>query len=78
MSKYEFIEKYGDVKVKFVSYYKFTFVYQGEVDGKTITVGIGGNADDIYRLDVSPDIEISIVDLDPHTGNCGEDDFYEY
>jgi len=42
----EFVEKYGEEEVKFVSYYKYEFVFQNE----KLKVGCGG---DIYRLKVN-------------------------
>jgi len=49
MTYEEFIEKYGDEEVKFVSYYKYDFVFESE----KLKVGCGGDRDDIYRLKVN-------------------------
>jgi len=58
MTRKEFYEKYGDVKVKFSSYYKYTFTYTGTLpDGGRISVDYGANADDIYRFEVGADCE---------------------
>lgn len=85
MTQQKFIEKYGDVKVKFSSYYKYTFTYTGTLhDGGTISIGFGGNADDIYRCDVIPDKEETVRFIYPYTGkvydNDGQviDEFYDY
>ncbi len=54
MTDDEFNEKYGDIWVHFTSYYKYVFRYVGDgFDGETITVGYGGNHDDIYRHEVT-------------------------
>ena len=49
MNQAELIEKYGDVKLKFNSYYKYTFTYTGLTDeGLTINVALGGDPSEIY------------------------------
>ncbi len=87
MEKKEFIEKYGDVKVKFSSYYKYTFSFTGTLpNGDTIQVGVGGNADDIYKMEVGGDCEETIKSLDPVSGDVyhkdvkgpSYDSFYDY
>lgn len=84
MTKDEFFQKYGDVKVKFCSYYKFAFTYEAQLpDGKRLTCCFGGNADDIYKREVSNDKEKTVSNLDPHTGSVYEDgqeieEFYDY
>ena len=85
MTKEEFIEKYGEVKVKFSSYYKYTFNYIGTLpDGNVISVDCGGNADDIYRYEVVPDMEETISSIDPYAGSVRDkdykviDQFYDY
>ena len=40
--------------MRFVSYYKYTFTFEGSYfDGRKVIASYGGTADDIYRLDVS-------------------------
>jgi hypothetical protein len=84
MTKDEFIKKYGDCRVKFKSYYKYQFVLSGEShDGKAVVITVGGNADDIYRLDIMPDEEHFVGILDPISGRVykGDDvycEFYDY
>lgn len=84
MTKEEFIEKYGAVKVKFSSYYKFSFTFAGILDnGYMIMVSVGGNSDDIYRMEVIADFEETVESLDPYTGgvlNNGieVEGFYDY
>jgi len=85
MTKKEFIEKYGNVKVKFSTYYKYTFTYVGELpNGGKISVDCGGNADDIYRYEVVPDMEESVSSIDPYCGTAYDkdgnvvDEFYDY
>lgn len=84
MTREEFITKYGDVEVKFSSYYKFTFVFASRLDnGDYIRVEVGGNSDDIYRYEVACDSEQSIASLDPYSGGVYRDGnevegFYDY
>jgi hypothetical protein len=84
MSKSEFLIKYGDVKVIFSSYYKYTFSFRADLeDGKTISVQVGGNADDIYREGVDANVETKISDLCPYGGSVFKDGaeiegFYDY
>jgi len=80
----EFLSRYGDVKVKFESYYKYVFSFSGKLeDGKIISVGLGGNSDDIYREEVSADDERTVSQLQPFMGSVFEsgeevDSFYDY
>ncbi len=85
MTKEEFIEKYGNVKVKFSNYYKYTFDYTGDLpDGNVIFVSCGGNADEIYEHDVSPDMEKTVSSVYPYSGEVYDKDrqlieqFYDY
>ena len=56
MNREDIYEKYGDTYVRFESYYKYSFTYVGQVDEKRLVVVIGGNADDIYRCNVTTEI----------------------
>jgi hypothetical protein len=85
MTREEFYEKYSDVKVKFSTYYKYTFNYVGELpDGGKISVEYGGNSDDIYSYDVSADYEETVDSICPHCGTTYDrggnvvDEFYDY
>lgn len=84
MTRDEFFAKYGDVKVKFSSYYKYAFTYMATLPGdKTLTCGVGGNADDIYRHEVSATAEETVNSLDLFYGavhDSGEmvEGFYDY
>lgn len=62
MSKDDFTKHYGETYFQFSSFYKFSFNFTGEtVDGKHILLMMGGNPDDIYRVEVSH--EESLNDL---------------
>ena len=84
MTREEFYEKYGEVEVVFTSYYKFTFNYGALLpDGLRLSVGYGGNSDDIYRHEVGVGETIKIKDLNPYCGNVyvglnEVDSFYDY
>jgi len=46
-------EKFKDTKIKFNSYYKYTFYFSGVTeDGYQVLCSFGGDSDDIYRFDV--------------------------
>ena len=77
MTREEFLQKYGDVEVKFDYYYKYEFVYKGDVDGVPISVSTGGTADEIYSMDVGTNDTAKISNLMPFKGTCGEDEFFE-
>ena len=84
MTKQEFLDKYGKCKVKFSNYYKYTFSFSGKTDsGEDITVNIGGNSDDTYHLEVSPERVETVNGLDPFSGAIYKDRkevcrFYDY
>lgn len=78
MTREEFYEKYKDVKFFFSSYYKYTFTFIGEYNGKEVSVGVGGSSDEIYRFEVCADSPETIESLQPFEGMCGEDDFYDF
>lgn len=63
LNEKEFLEIYGEAKVVFTSYYKYSFSFRGEFNGKSIYVSAGGNADDIYRFDVDADKEYAVKQL---------------
>jgi len=60
MTYEEFIEKYGNEKVKFKSYYKYIFNF---TNNKGIIVSMGGISDDIYRCEIQADKEYLISEL---------------
>lgn len=62
MSKEDFIKQYGETYFLFSSFYKFSFNFTGEtVEGKPVLLTMGGDPDDIYRVEVSH--EESLNDL---------------
>ena len=63
ITKKEFIEKYGDIKLRFSYYYKYTFHFVSE-DIKGLIGYIGGCSDDIYRTSISYNEEIRLEDLE--------------
>lgn len=67
MTRDEFMNNYGHVVVKFKSYWKYTFHYEGKMDdGSTLTASYGGNSDDIYRHEVGADSLESLHSLCPY------------
>jgi hypothetical protein len=57
------LEKYGEIEVKFIYYYKYTFTFIGDFEGKTIQVSVGGSGDDIYRFEVEAEKQYKVKDL---------------
>lgn len=84
MTKQEFIDRYGDVDVKFSYYYKHSFHFDAELpDGSGISVAIGGESGEIYRLEVDCDEVSTVKDLDPYSGGIYKEgkeicSFYDY
>ena len=85
MTRAEFYEKYGNVKVKFSSYYKYTFTYSASLpDGNKLKCGYGGNCEDIYRESVSATDEETVINLQPYQGIVCDSEgntiesFYDY
>jgi len=66
----EFIEKYGDEEVSFRSYYKYTFSFTSE---NGLTVYVGGNHDDIYRLCVEANKKYKISELEPSSAYMNDE-----
>ena len=65
MNKEQILEKYGNVKLKFNSYWKYTFTFVGvAADGAKVSTSIGGDSGDIYRMEVSDDCEETLIGLD--------------
>lgn len=66
LTEQEMFDKYGNIELNFSHYHKYKFIYVGD-DGvsKTFTAYIGGNADEIYNLEVSCDDICSISGLYP-------------
>ena len=64
LTEEQFVEKYGDAKVKFSSYYKYTFTFVGQLeDGSIITLSVGGGGDDVYKLSVEANKEYRVMEL---------------
>lgn len=84
MTRQEFYEKYGGVKVKFSRYYKYTFIYSAVLpDGRILSCGCGGNSEFIYQHEVGADCEETVSSLQPYEGAIYQDGnevegFYDY
>ncbi len=69
ISKEKFVALYGNVKLKFVSYWKYTFSFTGVAEsGDQVTIDYGGNSDNIYRFDVTADKEITLKEFHENEG----------
>ena len=64
ITKEKFIELYGEVEVKFVNYYKYTFTFEGQsLDDTLITIRVGGTTSDrIYKMRID-NRSVSVADL---------------
>ena len=70
MTQDEFIEKFGSVVVEFSHYYKYLFHYNGTGPAsESITVAVGGDSDDIYRLEVCSGEKAAVGSLYPIEGS---------
>jgi hypothetical protein len=75
MTREEFYIKYGEVKVKFYSYYKYTFNYKADLpNGAVLFCSFGGDIDSIYKQEVFPDKLVSVNILAPYEGKIIKDD----
>lgn len=63
LSKSEFLEKYGEVYVKFSSYFKHTFYFEGQKQEQYLDISVGGEADDIFWLNVSVNANYKVKNL---------------
>ncbi len=71
MTYKEFIEKFGNEKVKFDSYFKYTFCFSND-DG--LIIYTGGCAEDIYGIHIEADKEYIVSELLPNAAYLkGED-----
>lgn len=57
----QFIEKYGDSKIRFSFYFKYSFYFKN-IDN-SLAIVTGGCADDIYRYEVDADKEYLVSEL---------------
>lgn len=66
MNEEELVEKYGDVVLAFSGYFKYEFHYRGIApDGKRLSITVGGNDEDIYRMMLSDEETVSsLIDED--------------
>ena len=56
LTKKEVWEKYRKVPLKFATYYKYTFTFEGQAeDGAIIYYSIGGSHEDIYKEPIQRD-----------------------
>lgn len=69
----EFIKKHGNEKVKFKGYYKYRFRFGNE---SGLQIYVGGQHEDIYKLEVAADKEYTVSDLEPGSAYIGEENIY--
>jgi len=73
MTDKEMEANYGDIVVRFSSYYKYSFVFKGQ----GLAIYAGGDKDDIYRFSVAPNVDYKIRDLPVYKIYKGEELIYE-
>ena len=49
MNKEEALKFFNGIELKFISYFKYCFTYEGEKEGLKLRVVYGGEADNIYK-----------------------------
>lgn len=65
MTRDEFLKEYGNVPLKLHSYYKYSFTFKGMTQNDSyVTMCLGGDADDIYRLELDVESTYYVRDLD--------------
>ncbi len=70
LDKEQILERYGNVKLEFDSYYKYTFTFVGVAeDGAQVSASIGGDSRDIYRMEVSADCTKTLIGLGAECAN---------
>ena len=70
LDKEQILERYGNVKLEFDSYYKYTFTFAGVAeDGAQVSASIGGDSRDIYRMEVSADCTDTLIGLGAECAN---------
>ena len=75
MSKTEILNKYKDVQMVFSSYFKYSFSFTGVTkEGYKVYAEIGGNSEDIYRIEVGAGDVKTLLDLDPYYVNITNSD----
>lgn len=72
LTEKEFLETYGEAIVEFTSYYKYSFEFKGEFNGKSIYVSVGGSPEEIYRFDVDAGKEYAVKELGINYGEVKE------
>ena len=77
ITKEDFIKKYGNIKVNFSRYYKYSFYFVGKHEDKTIIVTFGGCAEDIYRFEVGCEDTYYISEVDWYSGGVYDKDWVE-
>ena len=70
----ELLNKFEHYKVKFSSYFKYSFVFKSD-DGK-LEVIVGGMSDDIYRFQVLPEKYYSLSELPISSASFENEDIY--
>lgn len=76
------MELYGDLPLKFASYYKYSFIFNAvSPDGVMVSASIGGDSDEIYRYEVKPDSTTTLKANEwkyAYVGRNGEELWSEY
>ena len=60
----ELTDKYKGTKLKFKSYYKYSFTFEGYHKSRRISAIVGGTSDEIYRYDVDALTVYKLEDLE--------------
>ena len=60
LTKQQFFDKYGEVKVLFSHYHKFSFYFTRKIESKTIDIAVSKSCESILEFGVSADRLYSI------------------
>lgn len=78
LSRDDFYKKYENVAFKLVSFSSYTFYFEGDYENKTVYIEVGGNPQAIYNYAFSVQMKENIYNLEPYSGICEQDNFYDY
>lgn len=72
----QFYEKYGDVRVKFHSYYNYTFTFTGIThEGNSLICRCGGEPNSIYGFEIIANREEYTAFLEPDRATVYDYDY---
>lgn len=74
LTKQQFLKQYGEAKVFFAYYYKYSFSFIGEFKGKKINISVGDDAENIYKIYVENNKEYKVKEFNISYGTVKENE----